>query len=1014
MYVDQSYLHETYGSETAAYSYRIALYQPGASEEEKDVREFCIDDSESFRKQMEAYAEGQLKIEDIEYEWPTMTVAPTFIHTESFDLIMPDEERSVWYLDLAVYNKNGKLLREGSGDICHGVWCGDWDYYAWIGEMPAYNAYAKDRYKDGSMTAKEAAEFLEEKNVSIIDEDLLADAVAEGFERDEWYLSNEDIELIEQELNRTGPDSYLNDDTLEGAAVLDNTATSFYQTRNERNYHVYGTFKWSNGTNTYPLNEVYGIVRYQIGSGAPLIINLGSFYTNEQGEFEINRIIGLPIHSSGLFLVTIFSKGPSICVYKMDNSFFQWTFAFSAEDLIVNGVLSDMDCGSMILNSSDTTNNNNNKQGTAEALEIHQAMRFAREYGETDYGFGGSIEVKYGYNDTTFTISKYSPSEDIIFIADENYQSWDTMAHELFHKMNADEGYLGCGNVGGHHGIGISLHDYLVHDDNVGVYQYGKLKACQLAWSEGVADYFAISSQNRDFDNGTFSVYEGLICRGPGLSDTYLFGDTYYKNYTSLAVYSSYYGEAYEGTVLSFLYRCTSFDRSREMVNEMLVYSNAATLSEFVNYVQENCETQLDYTRQYNLLTSLQLASNASIFDYDDYTLFYDDFYEPGMSLFEWTAGNGNSSKPNNRFIIKFFGDEDCENLLFQYELTYSSGLLSASSSAFDIAFEDIGQNLKISVNCITGYNWRDFIMTYEECTSLYWQVIEFNEYYDNNGELLTTGPYTSRLGHINFWNSLVNKPIVWSHDNFFDTRCSVLGASNADYCDIAISSTLDGPYIHYDNTPCFPIGALCSTVSNYLFNDDLIAGNRYYVKCQYINILHDYHSPWSDPVELIVSLPTTIDVQMTVLPDRFRLQWSDLEGANSYNCYLNERDLDGYDCIDFSTINNHTSWVSIPPGDVQDYNLFLEVVGDYHIRKFNISFYYDHGLMGIRNTNYNYDDRFSMEMGLDGLYYLEYTPLEQINGAEHMDYWPEPIMTWLDNNGIALTDEELNQLFEE
>ena len=869
-----------------------------------DSIEISVLDDETFMKQWEEYKNGEFDIDQIDkskIKDPIVLAGgvPVFFFEETLEIKMKDYGYYIIRSDVERFNYKNEPVDDGVvwGDT---IWCYCYatekgDYYSVSNGREPYIDYYSDCYNDGDYTAKEFAEKMEDLGmITIVDEEIIKEAEGQGYDAATYYHRKQ---FLKDRQNRTDSDDQ---EEIENNADED----GYDRLLGGVDYEFSGDISWTDGTNVFPAKGVKCIISLYESAGSLFPTLRRTVYSDNAGHYSVEGSLSIPESFSGTVNVQLSCQDGLIEVTERDFGDIDYQFQKNAS--VSNHTLVKY-LGNLTFDPD--TGLQDERELFSQLLEIHQAARYALSYAQTGFGYYPS-DIIYIVYDAEGNISDnyYSPSDDTIYIKEYNYGSWDTIAHEFFHKMNSDIELLSCGNVGGKHIPGWSLNDVTLSGT------YTKRQACQLAWSEGAANYFAISSQNNCHDGGSGSEYSGLICRyyktvsNQLIQIDYPFGDEKYKDFTEISLQcNEHYGEAYEGEVMAYLYRLPDYlhNGTREMVNNYLLESHSATLSDFISYIYTHYDRLLfdKYDDQTTpLLTDLELSSNTSFFSIPLYRIGRENPYMMPDTRLYWTVGNGGSSKANNHICLMIYNDrlmvQPVQTMDFYPSTTASNESFTDFSCAY-LRTPSYHSGNVTRIGLLTSQNLRDLAIL-QQAGFLYWQVEEYNEYTDSDG-FCQTGPFPSKTGRINFSKSLVYKPRLEgrvtydSHSGRMVNKIYSEIYGLADKCEIYLSASPNGTYSLYDVLDCVRGDSQSYfSVLPYTVIDNLQSDTKYYLKTRFYNQQRGLYSPFSEPFEM-VGLFSTINVSsIEKQGDTYSFSWNPVTGADSYNVYYNEGGFSG------------------------------------------------------------------------------------------------------------------------
>lgn len=331
------------------------------------------------------------------------------------------------------------------------------------------------------------------------------------------------------------------------------------------------------------------------------------------------------------------------------------------------------------------------------AFKVHQAMNLGAAYVELREG--ERLEEIKVYYPTTEDISCFDGND--IFILDSDKDDWDVMLHEYGHYVancyNIRE------NVGGTHFVGECLN-----------HTNGKFIGMPLAWSEGWATYFSISSQiemsekNQNIDN---------------------VGDTSYSDPEKLIDYcienpelhEYRYGESNEICIASALMDLADEKNDDNIylgyayVWNLIINNECKNFSEFIQALYQG-KSYIECSEYGNILSSFDIAPELS-------TPINDTNIGWNKPVFRWEPNGGQQTTiynyKNNLFSIIIYDSN--RNIIFESEQIAD-------------AYYQIDDN-----------QWKQILQL--ETEYLYWNVKAYQttDY--------VTGPYYSNLNKLNLFN---------------------------------------------------------------------------------------------------------------------------------------------------------------------------------------------------------------------------------------------------------------------
>lgn len=343
-----------------------------------------------------------------------------------------------------------------------------------------------------------------------------------------------------QNIDRQG--EYIESDIQNGETIKS------INSRTDYSINVSGYISWTDYNDVvHPAQDLMVQIYTVIGS-TPSII--GTAYTNASGAYSYT----FPTDgTSKNIMIKVISQGTNVGVKNSSNSIYTYT----------SSIVTTSSFAKISYTASKLTD-------SGKSIGIQQAMALANNYiYSLESTLLSYVDVIYPYSGTS---SCYNPSNDTIYIKQEDAFDWDVCHHEYGHYVQ--DCYNITDSPGGTHYINWNMADYWQNKGN----------GIKLAWGEGWATYFAINLQKE-------------------MSATYLnipyVGDTYYTDIgTSINLDIEYLpndywlGEANEATVSAILYDMTDGYNSSEddyvyFANDniwnIVKTNNCTTLSDFID-----------------------------------------------------------------------------------------------------------------------------------------------------------------------------------------------------------------------------------------------------------------------------------------------------------------------------------------------------------------------------------------------------------------------------------------------
>ncbi len=454
---------------------------------------------------------------------------------------------------------------------------------------------------------------------------------------------------------------------LEENNLLNETSINQYSTTFVENITVFGIITWvdKDGGSHNASHVIVDII-----DDDPIGTNvLATTETNSSGYYSAN------VSSSSLFepgtndiKLRVSSQGGNVKVVN----WFGAVYSITQNTTI-------LDYNEPYLNLNFEINANNyleeDDKERAYAFSVHQAMEFGAFYVESKEGSRlETVNVNYPSSRAN---SGYIG--DLICIIEDDKNDWDVMLHEYAHYV---QDKMNCIEISG--GMEHAVNDCLN-------YRYGKEDGMRLAWIEGWANYFSISSQlernasSFDIDNLGDSILSNINeITGEDLinCDIEVFSDYHFDKY----------GESDELCIAAALLDFA--DGNNELNDNIslgytylwnLVFDNQC--EDFSDFVEILYDCTTDYTHlEYGVILSnhdiapkLFSPNNNLICDWE-------------VPLFMYFPNGGelgdNVDYRNNLFSIVFYD----ENKNFIYETAQTtSATYEPTDEEWAIVFNEIG-----------------------------------------------------------------------------------------------------------------------------------------------------------------------------------------------------------------------------------------------------------------------------------------------------------------------------------
>lgn len=399
-------------------------------------------------------------------------------------------------------------------------------------------------------------------------------------------------------------------------------------------HEVAGYISWTDIDGGVHAADGVKVELYSVNGSTETLV--GSTYTVSSGGYSISfsssntsQTVKYKVASEGTY-VTVKQASSPYSTYKYESS----TFSVNT-----------------FTKASYTANKSTN---VGQSISIQQAMALANKYiYSLDSSYLPNINVAFPDSGGT----RYSSSQNKIFIEQNDEFDWDVAQHEYGHYV---QDYYNIENNPGY------SHRF---SDNLADRYSSKSIGVRLAWGEGWATYFAINLQNK-MSAASMNI--------PNVGDTHYkdIGTTIDEDIEYLAT-NRRKGEANEATVCAVLYDMTDGYDSSEDDNvwfsnsdiwNITKSSNCTTLSEFITAF---------YASTFPFYTRLNLGSTLTRYNVAA-ALNSPTGLNTNTPTFSWTPQGGSVNYPNNSFSLVFY-NSNYETILETDDTTSTSRQLTSN-----------------------------------------------------------------------------------------------------------------------------------------------------------------------------------------------------------------------------------------------------------------------------------------------------------------------------------------------
>ena len=387
--------------------------------------------------------------------------------------------------------------------------------------------------------------------------------------------------------------------------------------------NISGTISWKDESSTSHYAQNINVEIYDVDNNENNYIS--TVETNEYGYYSIdieNKSYNLKI--------AISISGANVSVIDND---------FNVYKIFDNNLYTNCINSNIVVNFEVDINNYSLEidKEKVEALYVHQGAIIGSKYVKLKTGtYLDEIQILYPYLSDT---SMYNFLN--ICITKEDCFSWDTILHEYGHYVF--DYFNACEFVGYTHYAGDCLNSI-----------YGKDDGMKLAWSEGIASYFSISSQ---IEMNTLNLNINDVGNSMlNVSDSLSIDIEFPGNYAS-------YGESNELAICAALFDfadpineeedesvCLGFD----YIWNVLISSNCVNFSDFMAILQPE-GNNFNYIEYGKVLSELEISPTL-------FTPIYDKISDWNLPTFGWVRNGGSVvddiSYQNNLFSIVFYKED--------------------------------------------------------------------------------------------------------------------------------------------------------------------------------------------------------------------------------------------------------------------------------------------------------------------------------------------------------------------
>ncbi len=434
--------------------------------------------------------------------------------------------------------------------------------------------------------------------------------------------------------------SILSDDAFEQFRSIEAISEGYVESSNVTTYSydpstltVQGYVYWSDSNgNTHPAAGVNVTIFHESNVSVYLpvvpLFPAVTVQTNNNGFYSYVYPAGTVLPAGGARLkITAYASGDYAEVYESDATTVYSQTSTNAVAVTQLGVTVTQNL--TVLNNSNVGN----------AFSIHQAMEMAGKYADSlSSTLFSAIDVRYPCDEALIT--GYVSNDNYIRINESDTYDWDVLQHEYGHYIESCLGFLA--NIPLSHSSHQNLGDI-----------YGKPTAIKLAWQEGWATYFAISSQveSNAISLGISNV--GDLIYNDIEPNYIIYNDIEACSFGSSSVDQTAckLGDANELVVTAVLYDLT--DGRNESYDHVAIPEQ--TIWNLVD--NNNClilDALIDSILAIDLATSVKVYIGEILSEFGVSAKLLAPNMTGSTPVFTWYTQGGNTKMPNDKFRLVF------------------------------------------------------------------------------------------------------------------------------------------------------------------------------------------------------------------------------------------------------------------------------------------------------------------------------------------------------------------------